>query len=39
VGLTWWLIGFALAAFYFIHLYRMFQGKVSQQPPGYGEAE
>jgi cytochrome d ubiquinol oxidase subunit II len=39
VGIVWWLVGFALAAFYFIHLYRMFQGKVSQQPPGYGEAE
>jgi len=39
VGVVWWLIGFIMAVFYFVHLYRMFQGKVNQQPPGYGEVE
>jgi len=38
IGITWWVIGFALASYYFVHLYRMFHGKVSQQPPGYGES-
>jgi cytochrome bd ubiquinol oxidase subunit II len=29
VGLIWWLIGMALAAVYFIYVYRLFWGKVS----------
>jgi cytochrome bd ubiquinol oxidase subunit II len=32
VGLVWWLIGMALAAVYFIFVYRLFWGKVSATP-------
>lgn len=35
VGLIWWSIGILLAGYYFVHLYRMFQGKVSSEGAGY----
>jgi cytochrome d ubiquinol oxidase subunit II len=36
VGLAWWLIGMALAAFYFIYVYRSFAGKVSADSASHG---
>ena len=36
VGLAWWLIGMALAAFYFTHVYRSFAGKISADSPSHG---
>jgi cytochrome d ubiquinol oxidase subunit II len=36
VGLAWWLIGMALAAFYFTHVYRSFAGKVSADSTSHG---
>jgi cytochrome d ubiquinol oxidase subunit II len=36
VGLAWWLIGMALAAFYFTHVYRSFAGKVSADSASHG---
>lgn len=35
VGLVWWILGMALAATYFIIIYRMFRGKVSIEDEGY----
>ena len=34
VGLVWWIVGMALAAGYFIYMYRSFRGKVL---PGHNE--
>jgi cytochrome d ubiquinol oxidase subunit II len=34
VGLVWWLVGTALAAVYFVFLYRSFRGKVSPEGEG-----
>ena len=36
VGLAWWLVGMALAAFYFTHVYRSFAGKVSADSASHG---
>jgi cytochrome d ubiquinol oxidase subunit II len=36
VGLVWWAFGMALAIMYFVIVYRMFRGKVSLEPGGYG---
>ncbi len=36
VGLAWWAFGMALAALYFVIVYRMFRGKVSLEGGGYG---
>lgn len=35
VGLVWWTIGMALAAVYFILIYRLFRGKVRMEDEGY----
>ena len=35
VGLVWWSIGMALAAIYFVLIYRLFRGKVSLEDDGY----
>src|SRR5215211_268325 len=35
VGLIWWTIGMALAAIYFVLIYRLFRGKVSLEDDGY----
>ena len=35
VGLAWWAFGMALAALYFVVVYRMFRGKVSRQSDIY----
>lgn len=35
VGLAWWVVGMALAAFYFIMVYRLFRGKVRVSGAGY----
>jgi cytochrome bd ubiquinol oxidase subunit II len=35
VGLVWWSIGMALAAVYFILIYRLFRGKVRLEDEGY----
>jgi cytochrome d ubiquinol oxidase subunit II len=35
VGLIWWSIASALAAVYFIYLYRSFRGKVTLEGDGY----
>jgi cytochrome d ubiquinol oxidase subunit II len=35
-GLIWWGFGMALAIGYFVFVYRMFRGKVSDQPGGSG---
>jgi len=36
VGLVWWVIGMSLAAIYFVHLYRLFAGKVSRDADAHG---
>ena len=36
VGLIWWTLGMALAAGYFVFVYRMFRGKISPGASGYG---
>ena len=36
VGLVWWAFGMILAAIYFVVVYRMFRGKVSQHSDTYG---
>jgi len=36
VGLIWWSFGIALAIGYFVFVYRMFRGKLSPGPAGYG---
>jgi cytochrome d ubiquinol oxidase subunit II len=36
VGLAWWLVGMALAAFYFTQVYRSFAGKVSADSASHG---
>ncbi|HUL33051.1 MAG TPA: cytochrome d ubiquinol oxidase subunit II [Candidatus Eisenbacteria bacterium] len=36
VGLVWWVIGMALATFYFIHVYRSFAGKVTADSDSHG---
>jgi cytochrome d ubiquinol oxidase subunit II len=36
VGLVWWILGMALAAGYFIYLYRSFKGKTSISADGTG---
>jgi cytochrome d ubiquinol oxidase subunit II len=36
VGLIWWGVGMALAAVYFVVIYRMFRGKVTLDGGGYG---
>jgi cytochrome d ubiquinol oxidase subunit II len=36
VGLAWWIIGIALAAGYFLYLYRTFRGKVEPPASGHG---
>lgn len=35
VGIVWWTIGMALAAIYFIAMYRLFRGKVRMEDQGY----
>ncbi len=35
VGITWWVIGMALALAYFFFIYRMFRGKVRLEGEGY----
>jgi cytochrome d ubiquinol oxidase subunit II len=35
IGLTWWIIGMALALGYFVFVYRMFRGKVKLEDSGY----
>ncbi len=35
VGIVWWTIGMALAAIYFIAMYRLFRGKVRVEDEGY----
>ncbi|QIN78420.1 cytochrome d ubiquinol oxidase subunit II [Rubrobacter marinus] len=35
VGLVWWSIGMALAAVYFVVIYRLFRGKVRLEDEGY----
>jgi cytochrome d ubiquinol oxidase subunit II len=35
VGLVWWSIGIALAAVYFVLIYRFFRGKVRLDDEGY----
>jgi cytochrome bd ubiquinol oxidase subunit II len=35
VGLIWWTIGIALAAVYFVLIYRLFRGKVRLEDEGY----
>jgi cytochrome d ubiquinol oxidase subunit II len=36
VGLVWWSFGILLALTYFVIVYRLFRGKVSQQAESYG---
>ncbi|HXY07133.1 MAG TPA: cytochrome d ubiquinol oxidase subunit II [Terriglobales bacterium] len=36
VGLVWWTLGMCLAALYFVIVYRLFGGKVSEDGSGYG---
>ena len=36
VGLIWWGFGMALAAAYFVFVYRMFRGKISAGTGGHG---
>ena len=36
VGLIWWSLGMAIAAGYFVFVYRMFRGKVSLTSGGHG---
>jgi cytochrome bd ubiquinol oxidase subunit II len=36
VGLIWWSFGMALAAGYFVFVYRMFRGKISEGTGGHG---
>jgi cytochrome bd ubiquinol oxidase subunit II len=36
VGLIWWSFGMALAAGYFVFVYRMFRGKIAVSGGGYG---
>jgi cytochrome bd ubiquinol oxidase subunit II len=36
VGLIWWSLGMALAAGYFVFVYRMFRGKIPEGPGGHG---
>jgi cytochrome bd ubiquinol oxidase subunit II len=36
VGLIWWTIGIAIAAGYFVFVYRMFRGKVADAGDGHG---
>ena len=36
VGLIWWVFGIALAIGYFVFIYRMFAGKVTEDFEGYG---
>ncbi|HKM67418.1 MAG TPA: cytochrome d ubiquinol oxidase subunit II [Candidatus Acidoferrum sp.] len=36
VGLVWWVIAMALAAVYFVHVYRSFAGKVSAEADSHG---
>jgi cytochrome d ubiquinol oxidase subunit II len=35
VGLAWWIVGMALAAIYFVLIYRLFWGKVQPADEGY----
>ena len=35
VGLAWWILGMALAAIYFVLIYRLFWGKVQLADEGY----
>ena len=35
VGLIWWTVGAVLATFYFVHLYKMFRGKVTESSAAY----
>jgi cytochrome d ubiquinol oxidase subunit II len=35
VGLVWWIVGMALAAIYFVLIYRLFWGKVQPADEGY----
>jgi cytochrome bd ubiquinol oxidase subunit II len=39
IGLIWWVIGMALAAVYFVHVYRSFAGKVPVQTEGQGHGD
>ena len=36
VGLIWWSFGMALAAGYFVFVYRMFRGKIAAGSTGHG---
>ena len=36
VGLIWWSFGMALAAGYFVFVYRMFRGKITSKADGHG---
>jgi cytochrome bd ubiquinol oxidase subunit II len=36
VGLIWWSLGMAMAAGYFVFVYRMFRGKIAAGAGGYG---
>ena len=36
IGLIWWSIGMAIAAGYFVFVYRMFHGKISATAGGHG---
>jgi cytochrome bd ubiquinol oxidase subunit II len=36
IGLAWWVIGMALAASYFVFVYRYFAGKASAEPQDQG---
>lgn len=36
VGLIWWTLGIAIAAGYFVFVYRMFRGKVADAGDGHG---
>jgi cytochrome d ubiquinol oxidase subunit II len=35
IGLIWWTFGMALAVGYFVFVYRMFCGKVTEAPQGH----
>ena len=39
IGLIWWVIGMVLVTVYFVYVYRLFAGKVSETPdsPGHGD--
>jgi cytochrome bd ubiquinol oxidase subunit II len=39
IGLIWWVIGMALAATYFVYLYRSFAGKIAAKSNGHGYAD